>query len=634
MSLLRQRRRLLVMAAPLALAIAATALAAAGDLGPRQRVSSTGPDGNPSFSSFQANVVYNPDRNEYLAVWPGETATDNEVEIFGRLLEPGGVPIGGQFRISTMGPDADINYGAFNPAATYNSTTHEYLVAWWGDDNTVPLVDEETEIFAQRLSATGSEVGPDDQRISAMGPDGNTSYDTRNPTATYNPTANEYLVAWSGDDNTVPLVDEENEIFAQRLSATGLEVGTDDQRISAMGPDGNSGFDAVNPWATYNPTANEYLIAWQGDDDTAPLVNGETEIFAQRLSATGAEAGTDDQRISALGPDGDTNYEAFFPTVVSNPTANEYLVAWEGDDNAGSMVNNEFEILAQRLSATGVEVGTDDQRISTMGTDATTTNSAASPAVTYNPTANEYLIAWYGDDDTAPLVTGEQEVFAQRLAAGGAEEGPDDLRISTMGPDGNANFDGRSPSVAYGVTANEYVIVWDGDDNTAPLVDNESEIFARGLAAPDPPADSTPDPTPPELPPADTKLDGAAIELAKKIVIKGKELKIPLVAGCAEACNSTASGSISVKAAPERSAAKAKRYPLASAVGSSTAGAKTTLTLKLKGSKSKRRKATRRIVTAIGDEAKAKALISVIASDAAGNSATATGSAKLKAKQR
>ncbi len=504
MSFLRQRRRLLVMAAPLAIAIAATALAAGGDLGPRQRVSVTGPDGNTNFASFQATVVYNPDRNEYLAVWPGETATDDEVEIFGRLLEPGGVPVGGQFRISTMGPDGNTSYGAFNPAATYNSTTHEYLVAWWGDDNTFPLVDEETEIFAQRLSATG------------------------------------------------------------------LEVGTDDQRISAMGPDGNTGFDAANAAATYNQTANEYLLAWQSDDDTVPLVNGELEIFAQRLSATGAEVGTDDQRISTMGPDGGT------------------------------------------------------------------THSAASPAATFNPTANEYLIAWYGDDNTAPLVAGEQEVFAQRLAATGAEVGTDDLRISVMGPDGNANFDGRSPSVAYGATANEYLFVWDGDDNTPPLVDGESEIFARALTAPDPPADPvptpTPDPTPPELPPADTKLDGAGIELAKKIVIKGKELKIQLAAGCAESCSSTASGSISVKQTPNR-AAKAKRYALAPASGSSTAGAKAALTLKLKGSKTKRRKATRKIVSAITDGAKAQVSILVTSSDTAGNSATTTGSAKLKAKK-
>ena len=39
------------------------------------------------------------------------------------------------------------------PAVAYNSTNNEYLVVWAGDDNTAPLVDDEFEIFGQRLNA-------------------------------------------------------------------------------------------------------------------------------------------------------------------------------------------------------------------------------------------------------------------------------------------------------------------------------------------------------------------------------------------------------------------------------------------------------------------------------------------------
>src|SRR5262249_56936040 len=102
----------------------------------------------------------------------------------------------------------------------------------------------------------------------------------------YNPTNNEYLVVWSGDDNTGTLVDDETEIFGRRLdAATGAEVRANDFRISHMGPDGDPNFRAGHPAVAYNPTNNEYLVVWDGDDNTAPLVNAEVEIFRQPPTA-------------------------------------------------------------------------------------------------------------------------------------------------------------------------------------------------------------------------------------------------------------------------------------------------------------------------------------------------------------
>src|SRR3972149_5105311 len=116
-----------------------------------------------------------------------------------------------------MGPDGNTSFGAFEPAVAYNSTNNEYLVVWWGDDNTAPLVDGEFEIFGQRIAgATGAELGGNDVRISDMGPDGDTSFDVGEPAVAYNSTNNEYLVVWEGDDNAAPLVDEEVEIFGRR----------------------------------------------------------------------------------------------------------------------------------------------------------------------------------------------------------------------------------------------------------------------------------------------------------------------------------------------------------------------------------------------------------------------------------
>ncbi len=78
-------------------------------------------------------------------------------------------------------------------------------------------------------------------------------------------------------------------------------------RISSVGPDGDPDYDASYPAVAYNSTHNQYLVVWSGEDETPPLVEGEEEIFGQRLYADGGQVGPNDFRLSDMGPDGDTN---------------------------------------------------------------------------------------------------------------------------------------------------------------------------------------------------------------------------------------------------------------------------------------------------------------------------------------
>ncbi len=188
------------------------------------------------------------------------TATGTRIVVDGDALALAFYPVtidpevgANDFRISDMGPDGDGDYDAYDPAVAYNTKNNEYLVVWWGDDNTAPFVEGESEIFGQRINAaTGAEVGSD-FRISDMGPDGNTFYDAFSPAVAYNSTNNEYLVVWEGEDNTGLLVEQESEIFGQRINAaTGAEVGSD-FRISDMGGTGNINFDARAPAVATTP---------------------------------------------------------------------------------------------------------------------------------------------------------------------------------------------------------------------------------------------------------------------------------------------------------------------------------------------------------------------------------------------
>ncbi|MCP4540293.1 MAG: hypothetical protein GY832_24400, partial [Chloroflexi bacterium] len=275
------------------------------------------------------------------------------------------------------------------------------------------------------------------------------------------------------------------------------QIGSNDFRISDMGDDSETDpnvrddYGASSPGVAYNSTDNEYLVVWSGDDDTdfgsGALKDGEFEIWGQRINAaTGAEMGVD-FRISDMGGDADVDYSAKNPQVAYNSGANEYLVVWSGDDTG---LNDENEIYAQRINAaTGAEVSNNDFRISDMGPDGDDAYDALYPSAAYNNFNEEYLVVWYGDDDTdfgsGSLANNETEVFGQRIhgdhSEGDQVTGETDFRISDMGPDGEADYDAYGPQAAAHSTNNEYLVVWYGDDNTSPLVNDENEIYGQRI---------------------------------------------------------------------------------------------------------------------------------------------------------
>ncbi len=471
-----------------ALAATASATEPIGDAFP---ISNQLPAGNPAFDATDAAIAHDPGADQYLVVWSGETATDNEREIFTRLIASDGSPVGAPTRISEMGPDGDPNYGAGEPDVAFNPTRGEYLVTWTGDDDAGALVNNELEVWAQRLNSAGAEIGPD-LRLSDMGPDGDESYGAAGAAVAYNPDDDEYLVAWDGDDNSGSLVDNEREIFVQRLSGDGAEIGGD-TRVSTIGPDGDPDYAATTADLAYNATANEYLLVWAGDDAAGALVDDEFEVYAQRLSGAAAAPVGKAVRVSDMGSDGNTNYQASDPAVVHNADENEYLVVWSGDDDTAPLVNNESEIFAQRLGGDASGIGV-DTRISDMGPDGDADHDASKPAVAYNTVGREYLVSWEGDDDTGALVDGEVEIFAQRISPAGLEI-ERDTRISSMGPDGNPAYDAASAAVSHAPGPNEFLIAWHGDDDADGRVEDESEVYGRrvmGGPAPTPPPPGTP----------------------------------------------------------------------------------------------------------------------------------------------
>jgi len=333
------------------------------------RISTTGPDGDADFDASNAAVAYNSVSDEYLVVWSGDNANDQEFEIHGQRIdaETGNLVGSSSFGISDMGPDADVAFGAFRPDVAFSGSSNQYLVVWYGDDDQGTLVDDEFEIYGQLLDASGTPIGGNDFRISDMGPDGNPSFDALNPAVAYNSSKDEFLVVWHADNNGTFQIDDEFEIFGQRLKASdGSALGANDFQISNMGFSSDISFEGKDPDVTFNSTDNQYLVVWRGDDSIPPLVNDEFEIFGQRLDGTlGSSLGNNDFRISDMGPNGNTSFGASSAAVTYDPTSNEYLVVWVGDDDNAPLIDNEFEVFGQRIAgATGAEVGDNDFRIS------------------------------------------------------------------------------------------------------------------------------------------------------------------------------------------------------------------------------------------------------------------------------
>lgn len=443
------------------------------------RISHMGPDGNTTFGGVNPAVAYNSRNNEFFVVWSGDdnngALVDEEYEIWGQRIDAAtGASIGGRIRISDMGPAGDVRFRATECDVVYNSTNNEYLVVWRGEDDVGVLVDDEFEIFGQRIdAATGAEVGPNDFRISDMNGLGNTGGNAQRPAVAYNSANNEYLVVWQGHEANPPLALGEWEIFGQRLAADGAEVGFNDFRISDAGPDGNTSYEAMHPDVAYNSINNEYLVVWKADDG----VDNEYEIHGQRIDGrTGAELGANDFRISDMGPDGNTGFKAEYPSVAHAAAGNVYLVVWNGDDDTASSPD-ENEVFGQLLDgAAGTEVGVNDFRISHIGPDGERFRGAFYPSVACNADAGEFLVAYQGNDSGFS----EYEVFVQRISSTTrAVLGADDARISIFGPEGDMEYDAFEPRLAYSSGSRRYMVVWYGDDDTAPLVNDEFEVFGQ-----------------------------------------------------------------------------------------------------------------------------------------------------------
>ena len=87
-----------------------------------------------------------------------------DFEIVGQRVGPSGALLGGANRISDMGP-GDNAFGANEPQVVYNPARDEYVAVWHGANDSLP---GRTEVWARRVSGATGEPRGEDVRISSL----------------------------------------------------------------------------------------------------------------------------------------------------------------------------------------------------------------------------------------------------------------------------------------------------------------------------------------------------------------------------------------------------------------------------------------------------------------------------------
>ena len=309
------------------------------------------------------------------------------------------------------------------------------------------------------------ENGANDFRISTSGGTGNITYQASSSDVAFNSTDMQFLVVWDAENNSGGLVNNESEIWGRFYNSICEPIGTQ-FRISSQGGTGDPDYDAIRPSVAYNSTDNEYMVVWQGDS-----IPGENEIYAQRMSNIGIFIGSAAQ-ISNSSTPAINSFDGQEPDIAYNATNIEYILIWE-DDVPG---NGESEIMFCRLSNIGVVLGSGQQRLTITGVDGITSWDAVNPAIAWNPNSNSYFAVWSQD-----RIGNEDEIYGREISNVGVMIGGGALRLSDMGVDNNLDYDGYEPYIVYNATDNEYLVVWEGDDDNGGHVDSEFEIYGQRI---------------------------------------------------------------------------------------------------------------------------------------------------------
>ena len=356
-------------------------------------------------------VVYNAQADEFVAFGLRyDNGSYADQSILGWRLSANGQPVGAPVTLKGWDHRPSL------PALAHNTADNRYLVVFdslvnWNMEGQLPRL--EAYLLNADLSEAGVTVG-----LGYAQP--------RAPSVVYNSDDNEFLVVWQDEmpvegptPTALPTSDgipsptpRPTATDAASPSATPAPTWTPRPttrgiyRARVRGDRTEGGMVLIAPLPTaadvrgriqvaYNPTAREYLVVW----------NAGGRLTAQRLSHDGQPLGPAAPLLSATPVDQ--------PRLAYNPAANQYLLVWSEVGETGGLA----DVVGVLLSAEGQPQG---EPFVVRGTAAYETPTA----LVYQPTHNEYLLAWDSNQPSALRPS------LLRLSASGAPLGE---AVSTLG---------------------------------------------------------------------------------------------------------------------------------------------------------------------------------------------------------
>lgn len=225
------------------------------------------PKANPAVcdgqSQRQPAVAYNPQSQEYLAVWQDFRRGSNgvlSIDIVGRRISVAGVPLGS--KIVLVNPDTGTQT---LPDIAANNINNEYMVVWRDGRE----VSNQRRIYAQRVAAGGSLLGVN-VPVSAI------LADQRHPAVAAQNVPRGYTVVWADSRNYPP--SDLNTANADLISRVYVNnSGTWQSEVML-----DSNFAKDWPEMAYDAARSRYLVVWQdGRNDPDGAANGWLyDIFA------------------------------------------------------------------------------------------------------------------------------------------------------------------------------------------------------------------------------------------------------------------------------------------------------------------------------------------------------------------
>ena len=377
-------------------------------------------------------IAYNPDRQEYLAVWFNNRAGNDDIQA--QRLSKDGAKLGGAFYIAA-GAGADRRY----PDVTYNSTAQEYMVVWDHEEG------GKHNIHARIVYGSGGLMGSSDIVVAVQ----DSTYKHYAPKVDASSTENKFLVAWQVEQSA----NFAKHVAGQLVTHDGASDGTHFTISNAP-----NGFTRSNIDLAYNRTRNEFLVVWQQND------SGKDAVYAQRVKVHNGPG----LLGSAIAVSDDAN-NATNPTVAALPNAGtegRYLVVFEYDAGGG----------VQGLRGQAIE-GTGASGFLVTFPYAASSDPQRTPAVAASENAQRFLVTWQQEGYAPPLIF--NGIVGRAVSGEGALLG-DSINNGSFAFGGTTAED---PAVAAGDTG-DFMVIFDDQELTATNKDIFGQVWGNRVYLP------------------------------------------------------------------------------------------------------------------------------------------------------